>query len=820
MAANGGKNKKDEMLEKILDWFGYVLAGFAIVSAFAAVVFAILWVVTSSYAPYGSYKALQEIDMGSGQYFKIEYPKLVLADGTPKNLILTLNAPIDKNKNVVLTFPEEIRLSGFQENASVRKVTREFADTNGRIIKITFYHSKTVKGIWPYSYQIVEIKSAYLDNDRYVKIRMETISWARIRDFVNSSVGDKSPLILLASGLISWAGTYLLQFIKDKRERQKDFEQQQREDRKKYEEDLLSSFQKNPVLAVKGFIGDCKKEGYKDFQSIYAKLEISSCHRIMIENIFICWQARNLLEAKSIIEDLKIFEKNFSSSDENFPEKVIIVDRLHEMIDDTKDTRVDFSIILKAFTLWGDVLKPTLIPIIRKEVETPANLLDMQNIFKADDAHGTTLLRDAKIQNKLIWYWEDSERILTENESVTFTENQKKQAKDERSSAAKDLYRRLSTKPIWKPLWQQKETRRSERMNKWLKSNDPEFTDFSFGEELAELDGESLNRKKEKTESFERWAEHPSLENIWRAKPLLLFAREGMGKTASAYYLVDICRYPKPEKYTGAFPVYATFQNNLDAKEWIVASVAQALVDFISENPRRFLDAEFAQRVAMSRLILSYTGTLDRVRVNFMRSGHTSNDDWSQILVQLKELFPQPAFKKKITDADVKDLLDKARPDGFSRTFFILDVSSMSMSSERFGVIKELGHFILPLMQADFFIKAFLPVELKAGFDKTLLEIFGVDLEWSEQLLQEMLRLRFERFTTVCDNRRTVTAPFELIAATSSYSPRRAIRYGNALMHYAEENLMDFQKLDASAFEMVRVKLINSGVLPDVGGEA
>lgn len=822
MAANGGKNKKDEILEKILDWSGYVLAGFAIISAFAAVVFALLWVVTSSYAPYGSYKALQEIDMRSGQYFKIEYPKLVLADGTPKNLILTLNAPIDKNKNVVLTFPEEIRLSGFQENASVRKITREFADTNGRIIKITFYHSKTVKGIWPYSYQNVEIKSAYLDNDKYVKIRMETISWARIRDFVNSSVGDKSPLILLASGLISWAGTYLLQFIKDKRERQKDFEQQQREDRKKKEEDLLSSFQKNPILAIRGFIEDCEKEGYEEYKDIYLKLEIAGCHRSMIENIFALWNVGGLSEAKLVIKDLVCLKNNFPTPD-HFSKETKMIEILHEIAllpDTARIKEEDFKEILDAYVLWREALNLILIPIIRKAVEVPSNLPNMKKVFGADNFPGIPLLRDARIQNKLIWYWEDPERVLTEDESKILTDDQKIYIKDERSSAAKDLYRRLSTNIKWKSLWQQKETKYSDRMYKWLRSNDPEFTDFSFGEELAELDGESLNRKKEKTESFERWAEHPSLENIWQAKPLLMFAGVGMGKTASAYYLVDICRNPKPEKYSGAFPVYATFQNNIDAREWIVASVAQALIDFISENPRHFLDAELAQRVAMSRLILSYAGTMDRVKVAFKRSGHTSNDDWSQILAQLKEMVPQPAFKKKITDADVKDLLDKARPDGFNRIFFVLDISSMSISVEKLGVIKELGHLILPLVQVDFFIKAFLPVELKDTFDKTLLEIFGIDLEWNESLLQEMLKLRFGRFEAVCDNRRTVRAPFKLIAAASSKSPRRAIRYGNALMRYAEGNLGDFQKLDAKAFETVRVRLINSGALPNIGGEA
>lgn len=822
MAANGGKSKKDEIQEKILDTFAYILAGFAIISAFTAVVFALLWVVTSLYTPYENYKVLQEIVTVDGQYLKIEYPRRVLANSKPVNLILTLNGAMTADEEFTLTFPGEIRISGYQDNASKRAITHKFKASveGGRVYKIIFFNSKTIEDSWWHTYtgQIVYLNSKDLKIENLpIKIQLETVGWARIRDFVNSSVGDKSPLILLASGLISWAGTYLLQFIKDKRERQKDFEQQRREDRKKYEEGLLDAFQKSPILAIRGFVRDCQKEGYEDYKEVYAKLEIFGCHRIMLDNILTLWQIKNLSEAKLVISDLKDFYMGFKST-EHYSE-VEKVEKLHELIADNRIGSVDVNILLDGFTRWGESIKSILIQVIERSVDAPANLLSLQNTFSVDNSLGIPLLRDAKIQNKLIWYWEDPERVLTEEEFNTLVDDQRKRVKDERSSAAKDLYRRLSTKPNWKPLWQQKETRRSERMSKWLKSNDPEFTDFSFGEELAELDGESLNRKKEKTESFERWAEHPSLENIWQAKPLLLFAGEGMGKTASAYYLVNICRNPKSENYSGAFPVYATFQNNLDAKEWIVASVAQALVDFISENPRRFLDAELAQRVAMGRLILFYAGTLDRVKVAFKRSGHTSNDDWSQILVQLKELVSQSTLKRKITEADVKDLLDKARPDGFDRLFFILDVNSMSGAVEKSEVIKELGKLILPLLQVNFFIKAFLPVELKDTFDKTLLEIFSVDLEWNESLLQEMLKLRFGRFEAVCDNRRTVRAPFKLIAAASSKSPRRAIRYGNALMRYAEENLKDFQKLDLNAFETVRLRLINGGALPSTGGE-
>lgn len=818
MASNNRKINKDAVIEKVLDGGEYFLTGIVILSLITAVVLALFWVITSLYVPYENYKILQEVVTADGQYLKIEYPQRVLANNKPVNLILTLNGTMTTDAEFTLTFPGEIRLSGYQDNASKRAITHKFTNsgTDGRVYKIALFNSKTIKDSWwrTYTNQIVILNSKDLEIENLpINIQMETVGWARIRDFVNNSVNDKSPLILLASGLISWAGGYLLQSAKDKHESR----QKNKEDKRQYEQDLLDSLQKNPIFTIRGFIADHKKEGYEDFQDIYVKLEIAGCHHILIEKVFALWQVKSLSEAQLVINDLVYLKDNFSSP-VHFSKDVTMLEKLQDMIkapDGTMFKQEDVRVIYDAFVLWGETLRPLLILIIKKIIEVPANLPLMQNIFGTNDSPNILLLRDSKIQDKLLWYWENPERVLTKEESDTIADNQKKYLVDERISLAKDLYRRLSTNIKWKPLWQQKGAKFSDRMYKWLKSNDPDFTDFSFGEELAELDGESLNRKKEKTESFERWVEHPLMKNIWHAKPLLLFAGEGMGKTASAYYLVDICKNPKPEKYSGAFPIYATFQNNVDVKEWLVASVAQALVDFISENPRRFLDAELAQRVAMGRLILFYTKTLDRVKVTFKRSGHTSNDDWAQILVQLEEMGLQSTVNKKITDIELMDLFDKARPDGFSRSYLILDVSSRSIVTENLGTIKEIGRLILPLLQVDFFIKAFLPIEFKTGFDKTLIEILGVDLTWDEQLLQEMLKLRFERFTTICDIRRTVRMPFKSIAIASSRSPRRAIRYGNALMEHAEENLKDFQKLDSKVFEIVRKKLIERGFLFD-----
>lgn len=824
MAEVVGKIIKNESSQKFSDVLESLLAVLAFVSFLGAILFAYLWLATSLYTPYENYNETSFFKDINGNSFRIEYPKRILANDKQAVLTITLRGEIDATKTVYIEVPNEVRplqlsdsielpgnvrLLKYKNSAANRVVDLNFVIIESDIpqtVKLTFVNSKTVKGFgWYRNKKVIINSSDLLSNDISIDLQMETVGGAAIREFVNSSVGEKSPFILLVSSLITGVGTLWLQLNKDRRDLQKDIEQSQKEkdeDNKKYEERLLNAFLNEPVRVIREFVIDCKNGESENFESIFAKLEVAGFPRVLIEKILILWQNERFNEIKFLIDDILYLQGKFTTNLYSFEIKILNqLQGIAVLKDYSGVKKEDIETILDAFELWGGTIRPILIPIVSKVIGVPTNLVLLQNVF---EKKGSLLLWDRKIQEKLMWYREAPERLLIPQEADSLRNEEKKQIINDRLKILLDFQigSLASSHVIWRPLWKHKVTKYSVRLYNWLKSHNFQTKNFFFGEELAELDGKLFTCKKY----------HPIFEKIDQLEPLLLFGNEGMGKTSAAYHLVDSCRNPKPDKYSGAFPIYATYHGELNIKEWILISVARSLVDFISNNPRHFISASSAQRVAMGNLMLSYGGSIDNIEIAFARSESSSNEDLHQVIAQLTDLGAMPK-KKILTDVDLIDLLYMAKPDGYNCIFFIIDISGLSTSRPLPGKIKELENLIIPLIQADFFIKAFLPMELKSSFDKQLIEVLSVELTWDEEMLSEMLKLRFERFPSLCDMKRTIKDPFEIIASASSLTPRKAIRFGNALMNYAEENLSDYQKLDSKIFGLVRKKLIERGSL-------
>jgi hypothetical protein len=242
------------------------------------------------------------------------------------------------------------------------------------------------------------------------------------------------------------------------------------------------------------------------------------------------------------------------------------------------------------------------------------------------------------------------------------------------------------------------------------------------------------------------------------------------------------------------------------------------LIDFVSDNPRRFLDAETNQRIAMGRLMLRQTGTIEKLKVTFKRSGHISNDDWGLILAQINDM-QFHISSKKLNDSEVADLLYVARPDGFDRTYFVLDVGGKYASPENNKIVQELVELTFPLAMIDFFLKAFLPAGLSStsGHDP-IMGRYSKELKWDDTLLRELLQTRFEKLVTVCDKRKVVD-PYGSIIKESGGSPREVIRYGNALLRYAEEHLKELELLDGKAFAEVKAASSADGTASTLGGK-
>jgi hypothetical protein len=781
--------------EFLLNLFTDLLMYIAVASAVAAILLACLWLITSWYTPYENYKNSTLVETNDGKELRIEYPKRILANEKSAILTITLTGTIDIAKTIEIELPSEMRLLGARSSASQRTVSRDFRLINSKFpqtVKVEFFHSRTVQGFGWYRNKDVIIKSQNLSFEPVIiNMEMETFRWAAIREFINSSVDDKSPLILLVSGLISWAGTYLLQFVKDKREQQKEIEQKRNEDREKYKEDLLKKFPDNPVLVVRNFVEQCKKGSTGEFIDIYSQLEILGYHHILTKAIFTLWRNRNFDEARQIREDISALRSTFSSN--LFSKEIQLLEQLEVIMPPSVNSEITtqkLKCLLDSYTCWGE-LKPLLLPVIEKSIDSPRSLPLINSVLGASVESGHILLKDAKIQNKIQKYLENPDQL-----------------EEDELKAARELYSILSIPITWRPLWQSKQVKISPKVYSWLKSHDCDPSRASFGSEFVELDKEFEDHP----------VNHPILSQMGFAKPVVVFGKEGVGKTATAYYLINMCQNPGPEEYNGAFPMYANFQYMPNIRVWLIDAVSRSLIDFVSDNPRRFLDADSKQKIAMGRLMLRQARTVEALRITFRRSGHVANDDWGQILSQLDGMNKYP-LGKELNNADVMDLLFMARPDGFDRVYFVLDVGSMHLPSKSIEAIEELVELMFPLARIDFFLKAFLPVNLKPQFKNTLMDSFSEELTWDDHLLRELIQTRFERFAAVCD-KHTVRDPLGLIVAAAQGSPREIVKFGNGLVRYAEDRLKEFEKLDMKAFSAVRSTINTRGGFSTLGGKS
>lgn len=776
-----------------LDWVVKISSIIAAIIAVMALVLAFIWLVVLLYTPYTNYNFSRVIETEDGRCLRVEYPKLILANGESADVTFTVRCKVVPPAPIRITLPNELRPYDESDIASERIIPLKFfvkTPSSPQSKKIIIVNSRITKGFGIYKKKEIKVAGDFLLKPVTIEVYVETVFWAQLRDFTNNSVSEKNLLFLFISGVVPGVIAYLTQLLKDA-------EQRRRESKEKYKEELLRGFPNNPVLVIRGFVEDCGKGDPKDFSDVYAQLEVAGCHRALTAEVFSLWLSGNSREAELIIDDISYLEENFPNS--VFSNEGKLLEQLKALRSPSENLEAlqpeaiqqKVECVLSAFVRWGEGTKPLLLPLVQKIADVPKCLPALYSIFGSNNVYGYSLLKDAKIQGKIAGYLEN-QKLLNADEL----------------KAAREMYNILFSRPNWRPIWPSKEMKGSPKIYRWLKSHDCDPERSSFGSELVELERKFPDRK----------VNHPVLGQVGFANPMLVFGKSGTGKTATAYYLVNMCREPGPEEYAGAFPIYTTFQQSADIKDWLIDSVARSLVDFVSDNPRRFLNAESIQKVAVGRLMLKHAGTVDKLRITFKRSGHVSNDDWAQILTQLNEINPKSIVQKS-PPPDVMDLLYMARPDGFYRTYFILDVTKMPVSSRSITAITELVDLILPLVRVDFFLKAFLPVELKPHFENTLIESLGEELIWNDFLLRNMLETRFDKFAAVCD-RRTVRDPYGLIVEASHGSPRQAIRFGNALMRYAEEHLNDFDKLDATAFSTVRDALVARGALSSSGGES
>lgn len=771
------------------DFWAKILMGFAVLSAFAAIVFASLWFTTSWYTPYENYREIEEVITKDGQYLRIEYPKYVLANNKSANLLLTLNGKIDTDSSVSFIFPNEVRVFGNQDKAALMKLTRKFSksDSNPRSIKVSFVNSKTIEeGWWWYSNKTIEISSSDLSFDTvYLPLQMETVGWAAIREFVHSSVGDKSPLILLASGLISWAGTYLLQYIKEKREQQKEKEQEKREKSelaKKNNEDLWSGLKSNPVLTVKNFADQIKEDVsvkgrdavFEEFQNAFRVLELNDWQNLIVSQIIVYWSKGNTSATLKLIEILKTLEIFFDNTAQKSAELLLQVDTL------VAKEKISLQIaeanaILNTYKDWGNSIKQTLQMIVLKCLQYPENLTVLAASFKEKKNLSYPLLRDSEIVALLRQY-------------------NTQQLSSDQSNALADLNWILLSGVHWRNLWQTIKRRPSQKIYNWLKQNDVDVKRIPFGSEFAELDVD-LDYYK---------VEHEVVARVGYPVSSIVFGEKGSGKTATAYILTKSCQMAilggKPE--SGAFPVYCRFDDFVDTKVWLLDCISRALIAFVSDNPDRFLLADGTRRLAMGKLMLTQFSASELMHGVLKRSYAGVSDEREDVYKELSEMSRLASVRKDIDDTYLIDFLQMSMPDGFDRTYIIVDISSRCPLQQIVTLVTDLSKLSLQLAKYDIFFKIFTPIDSRASLnDISMFE--KLELSWDDRQLRALLQRRFERLIAFCDQKVKIKKPDESLIKASRKSPRKLIHYGNSLMQYAEKNLSESAKLPLEAFSEI-----------------
>ena len=144
-----------------------------------------------------------------------------------------------------------------------------------------------------------------------------------------------------------------------------------------------------------------------------------------------------------------------------------------------------------------------------------------------------------------------------------------------------------------------------------------------------------------------------------------------------------------------------------------------------------------------------------------------------------------------------------AIPDGFDRTYFLIDISDDVPLEETSITIRNLARLSLQLAKLNFFLKIFAPAATKQKLNEVLM-VRKLDLTWEEDQLHEMLARRFDKFLGFCKQEVVVKKPLDLLVKAAKNSPRKLIQFGNSLVRYAEMNLEESQKLPLNAFTEIQ----------------
>ena len=761
--------------------------GFAMIVGVIAAAILALWVLVTFVEPFLYYSRYypsetSNIPLGNGQALQIKYPNKIRSDDSAADVILILSGKSKATEPVKFTVEAPPNLTVIdpagqsQSRAFELKATTLGNSAEPELIRIA------VVSHWSAD-QSVLIKSMFLKEPISLKISSESFFWSSIRGIVNNTVSDKSALVLLVAGFLSGAGTLVMSRINT-------LEDRIREDREKRENRFRDQLDKNPVDTLNGFSKLDRDDAVGSDFSIKKELVEAfgwegKLQQIILEYLksrdhyFDAKRAAEVLEAVCVVFDPKVEAENYRHSRSLAPFcKLICEDDLkeHELKDE------EAQCLLDAYARWHE-LKPLVTDnMLHDFIFLKKNHRIIWEKFGREKY--LHLLRDANIQPAI--------EILI---------NELKNHEDDESKAALDAAEKINDLLIpalhWREQGQGKERKLSDKVLRWLFACFSELVDseFSLGSEYAELE----DRSKQSVMEF------PVFGRINNHESVIAFGGEGMGKTASALWLMD--QYTKATK-ANVFPVYAPYEAGAVLKDWIVGTITRALINFTADNPRKFITSPDSQKTALGRLFLWHARNLETLRFNLYSSSlNHSTLDVEQVIDCIKGFKPlkTPA---KMTKDEMLNSLYLAYPAGFEQICFLWDIPASSPQQDVVNQIKEMAGLAVSLSRQNVSVKIFAPLMAK----ETVGDLAGIrhvgDLIWDDEQLTQLLNRKMkDKFENLWEGSLRDTVG-EMLVREAKSSPRRLVRLLLHLMDYMDgRQIQSGETLTKSDFDQAIVGL-------------
>jgi hypothetical protein len=745
---------------------------FIFVALFASVAL-ILWSLVTFYIPFNIYSMETEgQELTNGQTLRVIYPNLIL--GGDKSVEMTLilaGNPNGDQAAFTIEIPPGLTVTQpqAQEYGTNLKLisSGSGSDTEPEEIKISLTNSQTEHGLGLLVRKRVLITSPQMQDPEPIDIGVETIPWIAAQAIAHDPANEQNALILLIASLLSGAGTLILQFMKTQRDRSMD-------DREKRKNESRDQLKENPVDALDSFSKLDRDEAEDSDFSIKKKLVEAfgwedKLQQIILDRLksrdhyFDAKRAAEVLDAVCSVFAPKVQAENFHHSRSLAPFCKLVCE------DNRKNhplTEAEAQCLLNVNRRWHE-LKPLVMDMLHDFVSRRENLLVINKKF-ATEQDGQ-LLRDANIHDII--------------------QGHREKFPDDVNATA--IYEILIQDIYWRETGLGKERKLSDKVLRWLFScfsEEAVDTEFTLGSEYAELEDRSRQSAMEL----------PVFGQIKNADAVIVFGGEGMGKTASALWLVD--QYTKSTK-ADVFPVYASYESGVELKDWIAGTIARALINFTADNPRKFITSPDSRKTAMGRLMLWHAHNLEALRFNLYSSSANSSSttDTEQVIEYIRKFKPLKSAAKMTKDEMLSSLY-LAYPVGFEQICFLWDIPASSPHEDVVNKIKEMVSLAVSLSRQNVVLKIFAPLTAKeAAGDLGGIRHAG-DLIWdNDQLMKLLNRKMKEKFETLWD--RSVDDPAGNLLRAMNCSPRRLVRLLLRLMDHVDGRpLQDGETLKMSDF--------------------